>query len=199
MAGRKTSRGLRHVRAATGDDRDAERARGFLKQSLAAARSGWRLEKRAARKAIRIVGAAAHTDELFDLVVVRRDILVGDWPRDLPSVRLGPLEIEIGQSKADASPDIRLPAMPPDPIEIERPAIRRQVGLFLRIEKEPRWLFATRRALPRFPRPHMRPEIPALEPVARVQHEHVNALARQVPGGHATGRSAADDNDWIDF
>ena len=45
-----------------------------------------------------IVGAAAHADQLLDLVVVGRDVGVGDRPRDLPAVALGALEVHLASS-----------------------------------------------------------------------------------------------------
>ena len=45
-----------------------------------------------------IVVAAADADQLFDLVVVRRDVRVGDRPGNLPAVALGRLEVHLASS-----------------------------------------------------------------------------------------------------
>ena len=50
---------------------------------------------RAAQVGLRIA-AAADTDQLVYLVVVRSDILVADRPRNFPSVTVGACEIHIG-------------------------------------------------------------------------------------------------------
>ena len=83
----------------------------------------------AARQRILIVVAAAHADQLIDLVVVRRDVLVADGPRDLPAVAFGPVEIEIGVAQRDAAPDVGFAAAAPDAIQVERLAGRRFVRL----------------------------------------------------------------------
>src|SRR5205085_10409693 len=79
---------LRQHRAAPADDRDANSRGGFLQQDFAAARSRRRLVIAAPRQHVRIVVAAADADQLIDLVVIRRDVFVGDGPGDFPAVAL---------------------------------------------------------------------------------------------------------------
>src|ERR1700690_1666938 len=85
-----------HVRAAPVHDRDPETRGRPLDDALAAARRGWRHVIAAPGQRVGVVVAAADADELVDLVVVRRDVLVADRPGDLPAVPLRPLEIHLG-------------------------------------------------------------------------------------------------------
>ena len=79
VAGREAARRPGHVGAAAGDDVDAQRLRAFLQQPLGAA-GRRRLQELAARQRLGVVVAAADADHLLDLVVVRRDVGVGDRP-----------------------------------------------------------------------------------------------------------------------
>ncbi len=190
---------LRAVGAAPGDDRDVGLGEALAQQHLAAPGRRRRHVELAARQRVRVVVAAADADQLVDLVVVRRDVLVFDGPGDLPAVLGRPLEVEVRVPQADAAPDVGLAAVPPHANELEGLALRREVGLFLRVEEELRRLLAARAPRARFPRPNVRPELAALELRARVEQQDVDALARQVPGGHAAGRAAADHDDRMDF
>ena len=110
-----------------------------------------RHEELAARQRVRVVVAAVDADQLIDLVVVRRDVLVFDGPGDLPAVLRGALEVEIGVAQADASPDVGLAAVSPHANQLEGLALRREVRLLLRVEEELRLLLAARLPLARFP------------------------------------------------
>ena len=111
----------RHVRAASGDNRDSQLGEALLEQAFAAARRGRRLEKLAARQRIRIVGAPAHADQLFDLIVVRRDLRVRDRPRNLPAVAIGGCQVDLRVAEADAPPHVGLAAVSPHAGQLERP------------------------------------------------------------------------------
>ena len=180
-------------------DRDVHLAERLLQQPLAAARRRRRQEELAPGQRVGIVGAAADANQLLDLVVVRRHVRVADRPGDLPAVFRGALEVEIGVAQAHAAPHVGLPAVPPDPNQLERLVGRREIRLLLRVEEELRRLLALRGALAPLPGLHVRPERAAIELGARVEHQHVDAFARQVPGGHAAGRAAANDDDGMDL
>ena len=92
----------------------------LLQQPFAAAERGRRQMIAAAGQRILIVIAAADADQLIDFVVVRRDVLVADRPRDLPAVALRAREIEIGVAQRNAAPDIRLAAAAPHARQVER-------------------------------------------------------------------------------
>ena len=154
---------LRHIGAPAGHDRDVHLPERLLQQPLAAPGRRRRQQELAPRQRVGIVGAAADADQLFDLVVVRRDVRVADRPRDLPSVVRRALEVEIGVAEAHAAPDVRLAAMTPDANQLERLVGRRQVRLLLRVEEELRRLLALGRALAPLPRLHVRPERAAIE------------------------------------
>ena len=159
--------------------------RGLLQQPFTAARRGRRLHELAARERVRRVGAAADANQLFDPVVVRRDVGVSDRPRDLPAVALGPLEVHLGVAEADATPDVGLAAVTPDTNELEGPIGGREIGLLLDVEKELRRLLPAGGALTRFPWLNVGPELRAVEAVAGIEHQDLDALFRQVPGRHA--------------
>ncbi len=57
-----------------------------------------------------------------------------------------------------------------------------------RVEKERRWVIAASQALVGFERQHVRPELVAIELVARVEHQNSDALLSQVVGGHPPRR-----------
>ena len=87
VAGREAARRARHVGAPAGDDRDAQPCR---RPSAAAARRSAAPAAAAGTccpAATRIVVAAADADQLLDLVVVRRDVLVARSARESPSRR----------------------------------------------------------------------------------------------------------------
>ena len=199
VAGGEAARRLRHVGAASGDDVDADALGRLLQQALGAARRRWRLQEAAAGQRVGIVVAAADADQLLDLVVVGRDVGVGDRPGDLPAVLRRALEVEIGQPEADAAPDVGLAAVAPHPVEVEVLAVRRGVRLLLRVEEEGRRRLAAGPALARLPRAHVGPVGGAIELRAGVEEEDVDALPRQVPRRHAPRRTAADDDDGVDL
>ena len=109
--------------------------------------------------------------------------------------RSAAFEVELRVAQADAAPDVRLAAVSPDARQLERPSVRRQVRLLLRVEEELRRSLAARRALARLPRLDVRPELRPIELVAGVEQQDVDALLRQVPRRHAARRAAADDDD----
>src|SRR5262249_28153847 len=77
VAGRESAYGARHVGAAAVDDRHAELGAGAHHDAFGAARR-WRWQEfRTAGQRVGIVRAAVDADQLIDLVVVRRDVLVG--------------------------------------------------------------------------------------------------------------------------
>src|SRR5262249_1886526 len=188
-----------HVRATSGDDRDTDLGRRLLQQPLAAARSRRRLVELAPGQGLAVVVPAAHADELVHLVVVGSDVLVRDRPGDLPAVLLRALEVEVGVAEAHAAPHVRLAAVSPDADELEVASVRREVRLLIRVEEE-RWrLLAAGLTLAGLPGGHVRPVLRAVELLAGVEQEDVEALAGEVPGGHAPGRAAADDDDGMDL
>ena len=199
VAGREAARRLGHVGAAAGDDVDAERLGALLQQPFAAARRRRRLQELAARQRLGVVVTAADADHLLDLVVVGRDVGVRDRPGDLPAVAGRGLEIHLRQAQADAAPDVGLAAQAPHPRQVEVLALGDLVGLLLRVQVERLRRLALGPALARLPRADVRPELAALELVAGVQHQHLDALLRQVPRGHPAGRAAADDDDGVDL
>src|SRR5262249_26300924 len=86
----------RHDGAAPGDDRNPNGFGRFLHQALAAAWS-WRGHvELTPRQGILIVCAARNADELIDVVVVRRDVLVANRPWDFPAVLRRTFEVEVG-------------------------------------------------------------------------------------------------------
>src|SRR5262249_2261628 len=148
----------RLVRAPPRDDGDVHRLERLLQEALAAPHCGRRHEVLAARQGIRVIVAAVDADELIDLVVVRRDVLVFDRPGDLPAVRVCALEVEIGVAEADAAPDVRLAAVAPDANELERLPLRREVRLVAPgVEEELRLLLSLGLSRARLPRPDVRP------------------------------------------
>ena len=124
VAGGKAARRPRHVGAAACHDGRCRACERPLEQALAAARRRRRLQELAAGQRLGVVVAAADADELLDLVVVRRDVRVGDRPGDLPAVALGRLEVQLGVAQADASPDVGLAAVSPDARQLEGPSAR---------------------------------------------------------------------------
>jgi hypothetical protein len=143
-----------------------------------------------------VVGPAAHPDELFDAVVIRRDIRVADRPGDSPPVPLRGGKVQIGHAKTHSAPDVRLPTAPPDPREIEGPAFRGEVGLFFLVEEELRRRVSPPQTPIGLERQHVGPEFLAVEHVAGVEHQDLDALLREVVGGHPA-RSPAPNNDDI--
>src|SRR5207247_1822469 len=134
-----------------------------------------RLQVLASRQYLRIVGAAADADHLLDLVVVGGHVRVGDRPGDLPAVSLGGLEGHLGVAEADPSPHVGLAAVAPDADELEGLAFRSEVGLLLGVEEELGRVVALRQAYPRLPRPDVGPERRAVELVARVEKDNLDA------------------------
>ncbi len=163
--------------------------------AFGAARRRRRQEELAARQRVGVVVAAVDADQLVDLVVVRRDVLVGDRPGDLPAVARRPLEIEVAVAQADASPDVRLAAMPPHAGQRERTVVSGEIRLFLGVEEEVEGLFAAGGALAPFPGLNVRPIFRSIEFRTGVEEQHGNALTRQVPGRHAAGGAAANHDD----
>ena len=88
-------------------------ARGALHEVFAAAQRRGRKIVAAAGKSILIVVAAADSDELIDLVVVRRDVLVADRPRDFPTIAFRSGEIEVASSASSTRPQMLV--LPPRP------------------------------------------------------------------------------------
>ncbi len=151
----------------------------------------------AAGKSIRIVVAAADSDELIDLVVVGCDVFVADRPGDFPTIAFGSGEIEIAVAQADAAPDIGFAAASPDARERKVLSERSDVGLLGGIENEGGRLLTGIQTLLPFPGFDVGPEFAALEFAAGIEHRDVYALAGEVPRGHAAGGAAADDNDVL--
>ncbi len=199
VTGRKASRWPRQVGAPAGNDRDAERSGGTLQEPFAAARRRRGLEVPAAGQRIGVVCAAAHANHLFDTVVVGGDVVVRDGPRNLPSVTLRPLEVEGRVAQADAPPDVRLAAVAPDPHQIERPGLRRQVRLLLDVEEELGRMLAPCGPFARLPGLDVRPELAAIEPPAGIEEDDLDPVGREVPGGHPSGGAAADDDHRMDL
>ena len=199
MAGGEAVRGPGHVGAPARHHRDAQGLRGLLEQPLAAAGSGRRLEEAAAGQDLRVVVPAVDADELLHLVVVGRHVGIGDGPRNLPAVPLGALEVHLRVTQRDAAPDVGLAADTPDPAQLEGPVRGREVRLLLRVEEELGRTLPPEAPLALFPGGDVGPELRAVEAVARVEHEHVDTLSGEVPGGHAAGGAAADDYDGVDL
>ena len=195
VTGREAARRTRHVGPPPGDYRYTKLAHALLKQAFAATWSGRRLQELAARKGVRIIRTAAHANELFDLVVIRRDVGVRERPRNFPAIALRRLEIHLRVAEAHPAPDVRLSAVSPHTRQLEWTIVRGEVGLLGAIEEELWSSLATAFPFLRFPRPHVRPELRSIEAVTGIEQEDLDALARQVPGRHATRCSAADDDD----
>jgi hypothetical protein len=88
--------------------------------------------------------------------------------------------------------------MPPDACQRERPVVGREIGLFLLVEEELRWAFAARLAFLGLPGLNVRPVFRPVESIPRIEEENPDAPAGEVPGSHASGRSAADDDHRVD-
>ncbi len=195
VTGREAADRARHVGAAAGDDRHAEAFGRAHHDPFGAARRGRRQKELAPRQRVRVVVAAVDADQLVDLVVIRRDVLVGDRPGNLPAVARGSLEIEVAVAQADASPDVRLAAMAPDAGQREGTALGGEIRLFFGVEKEAEGLLAASGALAPFPGFNVRPEFGSIEFRSGIEEQHGNALTRQVPGGHSARGAAADHDD----
>ena len=153
----------------------------------------------AARQGIEIVVAAADADELIDAVIVRCDVFITDGPGDFPAIAVGAREIEVGVTQRDTSPHVSLAATSPDADQVEGLPGQGVIRLLAGIEEELRRMLSGGKFARRFPGFDMAPELRAIELGASVQHEHVEALAREVPGGHSAGRARTDDDDIVDF
>ena len=101
-------------------------------------------------------------------------------------------------AQAHAAPDVRLAAMPPHPRQRERPVVGREIGLLLGVEKELRRTFAARLALPASHGCTCVQYFARSNSIAGIEEQDLDALAGQVPGRHASGCSAADDDHGID-
>ena len=199
VARREAAHRLGHVGAPAADERDADLRARAPHRDFGAAHLRRRQEVLAARQHLRVVVAATHADQLIDLVVVRRDVAVMDGPRDVPAIALAGAEVHLAVAQADAAPDVGLAADAPDAIQLEVLALRREVGLLLRVEEELGRPLAARPPRPVFPRRHVRPELRPVELLAGVQQQHVHALARQVPRRHAARGTGSDDDDGVDL
>src|SRR3954451_21147947 len=105
----------------------------------------------AARQRVLIVVAAADADQLVDFVVVRRNILVANGPRDFPAIAFGAGEVQVGVAERDAAPDVRLAATAPNPDEVEGLPGRSLKRSGLQIDVELRRLLAGGELLLRLP------------------------------------------------
>ena len=189
----------RDVGAPDGHDGNAQALCGFSDEDLAATRRRHGHVVFASRQDVRAIVPSAHADELLYFVVIRRDVGVADGPRNAPAVALRGAEIDIRHPQADAAPDVGLAADAPDAHEVERLALRGQIGLLGFIEKKGRRLLAVSQTLIRFEGYGVRPKLGALEFAPGVEHEHFYALLRQVVGRHPAGSPAADDDDVVNF
>ena len=196
MALPKASMISREHRPADVYDGDANACCGVLQKPFSTAQPGCRQMVFASGKGIGIVISAANSNQLLNLVVIGSNVFVADGPGDFPAIPLRRLKVEVGASEADAPPDIGLPAMSPHPEQTIRLRWRRQQRLLL-FGQEKFWrLFTPMRAFPPFVGSHMRPEISAVEALAGIEHEHIDALTSQIPGRHPA-RGAGTDDDHV--
>ena len=72
-----------------------------------------------ARQKFAVIRAAADTDELLDLVIVRSEIGVMDGPRNFVAIGGWLLQIRFGIAQADASPNVGFATAAPDAPEIK--------------------------------------------------------------------------------
>ena len=186
-------------RAADRHARDAEALGRAGQDHLRAARPDRRQVIAAAGQRVRVVVAAGDADELLHPVVVRRDVRVADWPRDVPAVPLRAGEVEVGHPQADPPPDVGLAAPSPGAVELERPAFRRQVRLLARVEPELLRPVALLQTPVRLEGQHVRPRQAAVELPAGVEHQHADAVLDQGVGRHRAGSAAADDDDVVNL
>ena len=184
--------------AAAGDDGDAGFLTGFLQQALATARRRRGQHVFAAGKRILIVEAAADADEFVHAIVIRSDVFIADGPGNLPSITCRTFKVNVGVTEGNAAPDVGFAAASPHADKLEGSFGCGDVGLFVRAEIEGRLGLATVGAGNGLPGFDMGPIFGAVEGFARIEQQHVDALAGEVPGGHATGGAAADNDDVID-
>ena len=104
------------------------------------------------------------------------------------------MKFEVGHAEANPSPDVGLAAVSPDARQIERLSLGGEIGLFLFIEVELRRASSVSKSLVRFERKHVRPEAVPVELAPGVQNQDLDPFSGQVPGGHASGRTASDDD-----
>src|SRR5205823_4086929 len=117
---------------------DTELFRALLDEQFAAARVERRKQMLPGGRVVDVLRAAGDTDQLLDLVVVRRHVLIADGPVVAPAVlhALG-LEVERTEAVAAAPPEQRPATHGAQPRPGEFRARRDRVGVFFRNRNSP--------------------------------------------------------------
>ncbi len=148
-------------------------------------------------KRILIVITSANADQLVHTIVIGRKILVPNRPWDFPPVPLRTSEIHIRVAKRNTAPNVRFAAASPYTNQLKGIFRIRYIRLLFRIEVELRRMLAGFYAVSPLPRFYVRPKFGAIESGTRIQHQHGNALACEIPSSHSAGCSAANHDDVV--
>src|SRR5947208_12573799 len=189
------------------DAGNAELLAGLLDHQLVAAGLGRRQELAVGRVLNPLV-RAEHADQLFGLVVVRRQVVVSDRPVETLAVAAVRLEVVRTHAQRDASPVVGAPAEharpPPHPLV----ARRRRVRLATHLPAAVHGGVKITERLVSAPGPAVRRLVVPLHhlglfgrvvPAPGLEHQALRAGAGQHVGGHPAAGSGADDHRVIYF
>src|SRR5882762_4058041 len=152
-----------------------------------------------------IVVVAEDADQLVDLIVVRCDVGVADWPVVAESVATLRLEVVGTEAKGDAPPMVGAAAdhscAPPS--ELGAFSLRERLALKLPaadacIELTERTIGCRCSASRRSVRPLEHHRVGGVVPgAARLEEKHVGARLGELIGGHSTACAGADDTNVV--
>ena len=205
VAGRTPVQRTREDRQPLRNARDLEPVGRGLDEQLVAARARRRL-----KDAIGLVGQvldrAEDPDELIDLVVIRLEVVVADWPVVAEPVDAPAAEIVRAESQRDPPPVIRAPAEHARAEPVEPLANHGRIRLALQRPSAPPGVELAKLALgdgqssPRRlvgPRAHLR-VARGVEHHTRLEHHDVGSGLGEDLGDHSAAGTRADDADVVE-